>query len=61
MAEPYNQIMHRGTKLKITCEGSLKSFRNEFMNLDDSAKIDARDIKKHSNVLIKENILARMK
>jgi hypothetical protein len=42
-------------------EGSLNAFRNEFMNLDDSAKIDARDIKKHSNVLIKENILARIK
>jgi len=42
-------------------EGSLKSFRNEFMNLDDSAKIDARDIKKHSNVLIEEDIVARMK
>ncbi len=29
--------------------------------IDDSAKIDAKDIKKHSNVLIEEEILARMK
>jgi hypothetical protein len=42
-------------------EDSLRSFRNEFMNLDDSAKIDAKDIKKHSNVQIEEDILARMK
>lgn len=42
-------------------EDSLDAFRNEFKNLDDSAKIDAKDIKKHSNVLIEEEILARMK
>jgi len=42
-------------------EDSLNAFRNEFKDLDDSAKIDARDIKKHSNVLIEEEILARMK
>jgi len=38
----------------------LDAFRNEFKNLDDSAKIDAKYIKKHSNVLIEEEILARM-
>jgi hypothetical protein len=42
-------------------EDSLDAFRNEFKNLDDSAKIDAKDIKKHKNVLIEEEILARMK
>jgi len=40
---------------------SLDAFRNEFKELDDSAKIDAKVIKKHSNVLIEEEILARMK
>jgi hypothetical protein len=42
-------------------EDALNAFRNEFKDLDDSAKIDAKDIKKHSNVLIEEEILARMK
>jgi hypothetical protein len=42
-------------------EESLNAFRNEFRDLDDSAKIDAKDIKKHSNVPIEEDILARMK
>jgi hypothetical protein len=42
-------------------EESLNAFRNEFKDLDDSAKIDAKDIKKHSNVPIEEDILARMK
>jgi hypothetical protein len=40
---------------------SLNAFRTEFKNLDDSAKIDAKYIKKHSNVLIEEEILARLK
>jgi hypothetical protein len=42
-------------------EDFIGAFRNEFKNLDDSAKIDASDIKKHSNVLIEEDILARIK
>jgi len=42
-------------------EDSLDAFRNEFKNLNDSAKIDARHIKKHSNVPIEEDILARIK
>ena len=33
-------------------KNSIGAFRNEYKNLDDSAKIDARDIKKHSNVPI---------
>jgi hypothetical protein len=42
-------------------KGALGEFRKEFKDVDDSAKIDAKDIKRHANVLVEEEILARIK
>jgi len=39
---------------------ALDSFRNEFKDLNDSDKIDIKIIKKYSNVLIDEELLARI-